>query len=187
MSSETMWREFSSDVHNYISRRVQDPDDTNDILQDVFMKIHTGVESLDDASRVAPWVYRIARNTIVDFYRRRAARPSGDVDASDLAADEPESEDGPDLDAWMRGAIKELPEKYREAVTMTEIEGVTQVEMAKRLGLSVSGAKSRVQRGRAMIKEMLLACCHLEFDKRGNLLDYRRRDDCRYCHPGGAS
>jgi RNA polymerase sigma-70 factor (ECF subfamily) len=184
MSSESIWRDFSADVHTYIARRVKNVDDTDDILQDVFMKIHTNVDQLDDASRVAPWVYRIARNTIVDFYRRRAARPNADTDAVDGVAVEPEPEAGPNLDAWMRGAIRELPEKYRDAVTLTELEGITQVEVAKRLGLSVSGAKSRVQRGRAMIKEMLLACCHLEFDRRGNLLDYHRRDDCRLCSPG---
>lgn len=182
-NSEVIWQDFSERLRGYIARRVTNTDDAEDVLQDVFLKIHSRIDQLDDRSRLAPWVYRIAQNTIVDFYRRRASDRTVDSELPEVAAERP-AEDPPGLDAWMRGAIRELPEKYREAIALVEIEGIKQSELAERLGLSISGAKSRVQRGRAMIKDMLLACCHLDFDRRGNIIDYRRRDDCRYCQPG---
>ncbi len=181
--TDVIWRDFSDRLRGYIARKVDDPDDAQDILQDVFVKIHSRAGGLDDESKLAPWVYRIAQNTITDFYRARAARPAESKDAVDVAAVQHDDE-RIDLNDWMRGAIGELPEKYREAIQLTEIDGLTQVELAARMGISVSGAKSRVQRGRKLIKEMLLACCHLEMDRRGNIIDMQRRDDCRYCDLG---
>ena len=183
-STETIWRDFSAELRVYIARRVENPDDADDVLQDVFVKIHARIDQLDDESRVAPWVYRIARNTVVDFYRRRAARPTVAADGVDAVVDaDPAGAEPPSLANWMRGAVQSLPEKYREAITLTEIEGLSQKELAERLGISHSGAKSRVQRGRETIKEMLLACCHLEFDRRGKIIDFKRRGDCRHCQP----
>lgn len=184
-NTEAIWQDFSARLRGYIGSRVENADDAEDILQDVFYKIHSGIGGLDDSSRLGSWVYRITQNRIVDYYRRRASRRTVDTEPGDSAAVPPETgDDEPNLDAWMRGAIQELPDKYREAITLTEIDGLTQAELAERVGISLSGAKSRVQRGRAMIKDMLLACCHLEFDSRGNIIDYRRRDDCRFCRPG---
>lgn len=78
--------------------------------------------------------------------------------------------------------LNHLPEKYREAIVLTEFENLTQRDLAQRLGLSLSGAKSRVQRARAKLKEILLGCCQLEFDRLGNITDYKRKHPtCKYC------
>jgi RNA polymerase sigma-70 factor (ECF subfamily) len=79
--------------------------------------------------------------------------------------------------------IDNLPGKYRDALLLTEIECLTQPEAARRLGLSTSGMKSRVRRGRARIKAALLQCCAAELDRRGGIADYAPRaagcgDDC---------
>jgi RNA polymerase sigma-70 factor (ECF subfamily) len=85
--------------------------------------------------------------------------------------------------ASFRRMITELPEPYREAVQLTELEGLTQQELATRLGISLSGAKSRVQRGRAMLKDMLLECCRFEFDRRGGIVgcEPRKKAACKEC------
>jgi RNA polymerase sigma-70 factor (ECF subfamily) len=73
---------------------------------------------------------------------------------------------------------------YRQAVQLSEIEGLPQQEVADRLGLSLSGAKSRIQRGRLMLKDELERCCRFEFDRRGNVMDYEPRPErtvCRNC------
>ena len=82
-----------------------------------------------------------------------------------------------------RRMIHDLPDPYREAVRLTEIEGLTQAELARRLGISLSGAKSRVQRGRAQLKEQLIECCRFEFDRRGAVIDCepRRTTPCPEC------
>jgi RNA polymerase sigma-70 factor (ECF subfamily) len=77
--------------------------------------------------------------------------------------------------------IDRLPDPYRQALTLTELEGRTQRELADALGLSLSGAKSRVQRGREQLKELILACCHVEVDRRGGVVDYEPRRECSGC------
>ena len=81
----------------------------------------------------------------------------------------------------VRPMIERLPEPYREALLLSEMEGMTQSAVAERLGISTSGAKSRVQRGREQLKAMILQCCHVDLDRRGNVLEYRQREDCRCC------
>jgi RNA polymerase sigma-70 factor (ECF subfamily) len=181
--TDAIWSAFSDRLRGYIARRVNNADDADDVFQDVFLKIHSRIDQLEDESRLAPWVLAIARNAVSDFYRAKARSKAISIDEFETAT-RPEKEEGVELEEWMRGAIQELPAKYREAIELTEMQGLSQKEMAERLGISYSAAKSRVQRGRAMIKEMLLACCHVELDRRGNIVDMHRRNDCRYCQPG---
>lgn len=180
-----IWSQFSDKLRGYIGKRVNNSDDADDILQDVFLKIHSKLDTLDDQSRIGPWVYRIAQNAVTDFYRKRAATPTvPGTDTEDPPAPSDDDATGIDLTPWLRGAIQELPDTYRDAIQLSEIDGLTQQAVADRLGLSLSGAKSRVQRGRQRIKEMLLACCHVELDRRGNIIDVERRSDCKFCQPG---
>ena len=77
--------------------------------------------------------------------------------------------------------MNRLPPAYRRAVTLAELEGLTQREVASSLGLSLSGAKSRVQRGRQMLAESLQDCCRVEFDRRGGIADYTCGTGCGPC------
>ena len=81
--------------------------------------------------------------------------------------------------------VESLPADYREALILTEYEGLTQRALAERLGLSFSGAKSRVQRAREKLKAMLLDCCHFEFDRFGKIIDYQ--PNCACCTDQGCS
>ena len=85
-----------------------------------------------------------------------------------------------------KGIIKRLfgenKTKNSSCCQNIEFEEISQKALAERLGLSLSGAKSRVQRGRVKLRELLLGCCHVDFDRRGNIIDYRRkRASCKYC------
>jgi RNA polymerase sigma-70 factor (ECF subfamily) len=157
-------------VRRFIRRRVVDDHTADDLLQEVFLRIHRNLAGLGDGDRLAAWVYRIARNVVHDHHRRG---PGGEAP---LVDDPPSAEDrtGDILcraGEWLDELIRQLPEGYAEAVRHSEIDGHTQQEVADRLGLSLSGAKSRIQRGRAMLKDMLDGCCRFHFDRRGNLTD----------------
>ena len=178
VQTEAVWHAFRKPLWNYIARRVSNATDADDVLQDVFLKVHRQLPSLENEERLAPWLYRVARNTLIDRYRRSDGTEL--VEASDdLAALEP---DGPDaekaISACLRQMIEDLPPSYRDALVLSELEGVPQRVVAERLGLSLSGAKSRVQRGRRMLRDALLACCHFEFDQRGRILEYVPRSTC---------
>ena len=184
------WRELRGPLSGFIARRVPDPQDAEDVLQEVMLRIHRHSDELANADRVGAWVHRIARNAIVDHYRRRAARPelpagvAGGLDQrEDGPLDEPASEAlRRELAACLRPLVDRLPEKHREALVLTEFEGLTQSEAARRLRISVSGAKARVQRGRAQLRALLLDCCHVELDRRGAITEYHaRRGSCERC------
>ncbi len=170
-------------LRNFIKRRVSNEQDTEDILQDVYLKIHSSIESLKDENRIHGWIYRITRNAINDYYRKYGnAAVSGEF-PEDMAAETDEDLifNG-EIAACLKSMINNLPEKYREAILLTEFHNLTQKELSERLGISISGAKSRVQRAREKLKEMLLNCCQLEFDRMGNIIDYKHKAcDCKYC------
>lgn len=178
---EKIWQQFSDDLQWFILSKVRDEMVADDLLQEVFLKIHNGIAQLRDVSRLESWVYRIARNVIHDYYRQRRFF-NGEL--PEIPAEEPAAAPpaGEQLAGGLGAMIDALPEIYREPLRLTVFEGLTRAEVAERLNLSVSGAKSRVQRGRALLKEMLLDCCHFEFDRRGMVLDFhpRERCDCGY-------
>ncbi len=192
---------FGDELSVFLRRRVGDPATAEDLLQEVFLRVHGRAHQLRDEERVAGWVFRIARNVVADHYRRGdgrdARRTLGDVelDPVDRARGELELGRSPRADPeshevaagnarlaqWLGAVVDELPEHYRDAIRLVELEGVSQREAAERLGLSRSGLKSRVQRGRALLRRALERCCHVELDRRGRPYDYRARSSCSAC------
>ncbi len=178
---EHIWRDYHSKLHGFINSRINDPYMADDILQDVFTRIHTNIGSLKDTSRVQSWIYQITRNAINDYYRsqKKMVELPASLAAPEIDLNEKKREE---IIGWVAPLIESLPEPYREALTLSEIEGLTQKEVARRQGLSLSGAKSRVQRGRSMLKETLDECCQFEFDHMGKVVDYEQRgESCDNC------
>ena len=183
-STEAIWTHLSADLRRFIRRRVPDDHVADDLLQETFVRVHRNIGTLQEADRLAAWVYRIARNVIHDHHRKatRGVVALADADPVDDADDGQARCRGCD---WLDEMIRSLPEGYREAVQLAEIEGLSQQEVAERLGLSPSGGKSRIQRGRAMLKDALEQCCHFEFDGRGNMMDYSPKPDRNVCRDCG--
>ena len=176
VTTETAWRDFSGRIRRFIAQRAP-ADAVDDLLSEVFVKVHSRIDTLQAEDRLAPWLYRIARNTVADHHRKkRLDGPPLDTIESEQPVDAVDATER--LAAGLRRLVDELPDKYRRALVLTEFEGLTQAEMGEELGLSVSGAKSRVQRAREMLKDELLACCHFEFDRRGRVIDYEQRARC---------
>jgi RNA polymerase sigma-70 factor (ECF subfamily) len=181
--SVAVWRDFHGRLLAFISRRVPDADSAEDILQEVMLRIHRHVGELEDSAAVAAWIHQIARNAIADYYRHpavRRERPSGVVFDGEAASSEPPAgELRSELAACLGPLIERLGPSYRDAITLTELEGLTQTEAAARLGLSVSGMKSRVQRARGQLRDLLIGCCEIELDRRGGVTGFEpRRGPC---------
>lgn len=177
---EALWEQYSRRLLAFIRRRVSNDADAEDILQEVFLRIHRSLCCSDDWGKPDSWVYQITRNLIIDYYRRRRETVEISEDLAteaDFEADDPQVR----LALSLRATIDMLPERYRQALILTEYEGLSQKEAAERLGLSLSGAKSRVQRARLKLRDLLLTCCHFELDRRGRIIDYYER--CCCCHP----
>ena len=182
-TTERVWETFHVPLQQFIRRRVSDDDTAEDLLQDVFLKIHQHVETLKDAKKLESWIYTLTRNAIIDYYR--STRPTTSLDVPEtlqLPEDLPDEDVVSELFPSVRAMVTSLPAQDRQALILTEYQGLTQKELAERLGLSVSGAKSRVQRARAKLKQQLLDCCHFELDRRGHVIDYQPR--CACCSAG---
>jgi RNA polymerase sigma-70 factor (ECF subfamily) len=184
--TEQAWEAFHAPLHEFIRRRVADEATAEDLLQEVFLKIHQHGESLRDARRLESWIYQITRNLIIDHYRSRNLSMTS-LDAAsklDLPEDLPDDDIVSELLPCVRAMVLALPDQDRQALILTEYQGLTQKELGERLGLSFSGAKSRVQRAREKLKQELLACCHFELDCRGHILNYYPHCDCCEQTPG---
>jgi RNA polymerase sigma-70 factor, ECF subfamily len=178
ITTEKVWEEFHPGLKQFILKRVSDEQNAEDILQDVFLKIHTRIDTLRDEEKLQSWIYQIARNVIADYYREHKATVA--LSEALLLPEEPVVDDDvvKDLLPSVRTMVDSLPAEYRQALLLTEYEGLTQRELAERLELSLSGAKSRVQRAREKLKAMLLDCCHFEFDRLGKVIDYQPKCAC---------
>jgi RNA polymerase sigma-70 factor (ECF subfamily) len=176
-ASEQLWETFSVPLHQFIRRRVSDPHSAEDILQDVFLKIHTRIDTLHQHDRIAAWIYQIARNAIADYYR--AQRPTTDLPVT-LALPDDLTEDDVvrELLPCVAAMVDALPDANREALRLSEYEGLSQKQLSEQLDISFSGAKSRVQRARAKIKQQLLDCCRFELDHAGRIIDYQPHCVC---------
>lgn len=174
------WDELATRLRPFIRRRVASEPDTDDVLQDVLLRMHRGLPGLEDEDRLGAWMYRIARTTIVDHVRARQRHPvvAAAVNEGErepvTEASEPFAEDdgavAREVAQYLAFFVVALPSPYREAITLTELEGRTQREAAEMLGISLSGMKSRVQRGRAKLRAMLEACCEVAVDVRGKVV-----------------
>jgi RNA polymerase sigma-70 factor (ECF subfamily) len=174
--------EFAPRLRAFIRRRVRDDATADDLTQEALLKVYRSRGSLRDGTRLEAWLYQIARGTIIDHYRRR--RPTEQLPAA-LAGDSPDELAAlrARLQASMKRFLAELPATYREPVRLAELEELPLARIALRLDLSLTAVKSRVRRGRAMLKRKLQACCRFEFDRLGRMIGYERRrqlccEDC---------
>jgi RNA polymerase sigma-70 factor (ECF subfamily) len=176
-TTEQIWETFHGQIRQFILTYIHDEDLAEDILQDVFIKIYRHIDTLKDEKKLQTWLYQIVRHTIYDQYRCQKqviSLPTG----FDLPEEPPEEDVEQALLSYVRLLVDRLPAPYREAITLTEYQGLTQKELAERLGISLPGAKSRVQRARKMLKSMLLDCCHFVLDRRGKIIEYHSRNEC---------
>lgn len=169
----------------FIGSKVRNAALADDLTQETLLRVETRLESLRSRERLESWVFQIARNTIADHFRK-----AQDTEAFDEATHGPlltGGDDGPtaedealcgELRNYVRSVVERLPPAYRDAIQAIEFEGLSQVELARRLGLSVSAAKSRIQRGRAMLRKEMERCCHWETDRYGTVLAIEPRGDC---------
>ena len=170
-----LWQEFAAPLRGFLRARTPSPSDADDLLQDIFVRIQKRLPTLHDTSKIQGWVYRIARNAVIDYYRTRREHVPVDFE---IESDDPVGEAAVDLRPALRHFIAELPPSYREPLIRHEYQGESLEEVAAALGLSLTATKSRVRRARMMLRDMLHRCCRFEFDRRGRVIAATPRSRC---------
>ena len=178
-STQGAWRQLETRLRPFIARRVRAEADVDDVVQDVFLRMLRGLSGLRDDERFGPWVYPVARSAIADHLRSSARHPLTTGESPEEQAPEPDHDDAvaQELARYITPFVAMLPSPYREALTLTELQGLTQKEAAEMLGISLSGMKSRVQRGRQKLRAALEDCCHIALDARRHVVACEPRPD----------
>lgn len=167
-TSDEIWQQHSDKLKAFICSKVNGDDSCQDILHDVFLKITEKEERIKWVEQPVSYVIKMAQNAIIDYYRLQKKAPIH-LDA-DFAQAERQQSEYRLADCCLLSFIKALPSLYSEALILVELEGLSQKHLAEKLNISYTGAKSRIQRGRKMLKEAILACCPYQFDKYGNII-----------------
>ncbi|MEI6866016.1 RNA polymerase sigma factor SigZ [Flavicella sp.] len=181
MNTEKIWSEFSLALKNFIFSKVKNETVAKDILQEVFIKIHLHKNELKKKKQLKSWLFSIANNTTIDYFRKKdLVLPSQPENNST----EENSKDSHNPTDCLLPLILALPEKYRKALLLTEIKGIKQQNAADQLGISLPAAKSRIQRGRDLLKKGFINCCDYTIDKNGLLKgEHKNIDECKVCSP----
>jgi RNA polymerase sigma-70 factor (ECF subfamily) len=169
----TAWNTFLPNLRKFVHGRVKDRSLTDDIIQDVFLKMYQKIDSVRDFTKVRSWIFTLTNNTIIDHFRSQSRQ----IDPGSLYTGDEATNFNGCVTNYLKLLIADLPEKYRQAIELTDLGGMTQFKLADYLGISVSGAKSRVQRARSMLRKKLEADLILEIDRYGNVMT------CACCTP----
>ena len=172
-------------IRAFVARRARTPHDVEDITQETLLRLYRSAPNLRDEQALEGWMYRIARTAIVDHYRRATVRPQPvDPEQADLRwqPKEPDAAEAEQsLAACLTPLLDRIPDTYRTALELTDLGDLTQHQAAAQLNLSTSGMKSRVQRGRRMLRDEVTKCCRIELDASGALSDASVRSDAGSC------
>ncbi len=174
-----LWKEFAGPLRRFLRARVGSDADAEDLLQDVFVRIHRRLPELRETAKLQGWVYRIARNAVIDHYRRH--RPAEPLNES-AESEDPVGRDAVDLTPALRRFLAVLPHDLREPLVRHEFQGEALADVARAMGLTLAATKSRVRRARLQLREMLDRCCRFEFDRRGRVIEAIPRQRCE-CKP----
>jgi RNA polymerase sigma-70 factor (ECF subfamily) len=171
-----LWFEHKNELRNFILKRVKDTDLTDDILQDVLIKVYHFCMSKSGVSNIRSWLFQIAQNTITDHYRKNAKNSSQDT--INEIIEEDENLAFSDAINYIKPMLEFLPKEYSEPLKLADIDGIKQSEIAKKLNLTLTATKSRIQRARKLLKAEFITCCNFETDKFGNIISFEIKDSC---------
>lgn len=176
---EHAWGNLRSELLGFITARVSSRPIADDLLQDVFLRVQRSGAELKQIGNLRAWMFRITRNVLIDHHRVQAKGKTQELhewlpdDPADWGRQIQEK-----LAPCLRVMIDELPKIYADALRSVELNEMSQAEAAKELHVSLTALKSRVRRGRALLKKLLLECCHFEVTAAGKVLDYWPRACC---------
>lgn len=175
-----IYKQFHSELLRYIKSKVRSREDAEDILQNVFVKMSSGIDKLDEDVKIKNWIFTVTRNTIIDYYRVNANKKKLAVneELDDQIANVDEIDQTKGLDQCMGSMIGLLPAEYRDIILESEIKGIKQKDLAEKYGMAYPSMRSKVQRGRERLKQLFHNCCHIETDKLGNVMEAQGKSDC---------
>jgi RNA polymerase sigma-70 factor (ECF subfamily) len=178
---DEIWAVLQSRLKSFVYSKIHDPEEVDDILQEAFIRLHSHIDGLKDRDKIVPWVFQITRNLITDHFRRRKREQNNAIPFLETGEDMWDSAIIEEAVRDMIGLMNDLPTEYCEALCATELEGLSQTAYAQKAGIPYSTAKSRVQRAKKHLRDLMMRCCHYQFDKYGTILSIQPASSCCCC------
>lgn len=176
METAAIWNQFSEILKRYIYSKVKNKEIAKDLLQEVFVKIHLNNDKIKKTESLKSWVYTITHHVIIDYFKSQS-KPIPAFEVIEFDDNPPHSAEN-----CLLPLINNLPEKYKEALLLSEINGKKQAEVATILNISLPGAKSRVQRGRRLLQQGFIDCCNYSLNSDGLLIgEHKEKENCKVC------
>lgn len=180
MNIENIWHEYRSSLHAFLTSRLSNPADVEDLLQEILITSHNNLDKINAEESIKPWLFRVAKNALIDFYRKRGHIQG--ISEEELLQEEEASQVTHDISECLLPFIQELPEENAQLLLDIDIHNESQKEYAKKLDISYSTLKSRVQKSRQMLKGIYDNCCDFDVDLNGKVIDYQRTTETKK-HP----
>lgn len=188
---QSVFDEFQKPVYTYVLRMVKDNSLAEELTQDIFVKVYNSLSDFRGDSKISTWVYRIATNACLDYFR---SRPRKDDEKTDLLSTEdllksthpqdeqklPTAEEElieAEMSSCIRGYIDSLPEEHRAVILLHDLQGFTNPEIAKITGTTVENVKIRLHRARRKMKEVFSSRCSFYRDERNVLRCVQKEED----------
>ncbi|WP_299107472.1 sigma-70 family RNA polymerase sigma factor [uncultured Tenacibaculum sp.] len=179
MTTQQVWTKYADDIRYFILSKVKDKDITEDVLQDTFIKVHTKLHTLKDITKLKPWIFTIARNSIMDYFKstNQTFELANFETETKIEAHKHTEQD------CLRGILESLPKKYRDPLFLSDIKGLKQQEVANQLNQSLPTTKSQIQRARKLIAKGFMDCCGFVLNEDGKLVgEVQDKEDCKVCN-----
>lgn len=184
MNVEQIWNNFNGKLRSFIQSKVKDSAVADDLLQEVFIKIHKQIGQLKDENKIQGWVYQVARNTVYDHFRKPGQKIELKAEQLDIIEEESDNSYMEETIEDMVKMMNNMPAEYCDVLCLTELGGMSHKAYAEKTGISHTAAKTRAYRARMMLKDMLMKCCHYQFDKYGTVFNIQPAGCCCCCDEG---
>lgn len=179
MTTKEVWKLYSDDVKRFIVSKVHETTIAENILQDTFIKVHTKLHTLNDLTKLKSWIFTIARNSIMDHFKKA----NKTFEFADFESETTVLENVHTEQDCLQGILQSLPKKYRNPLFLSDIKGLKQAEVANQLNQNLPTTKSQIQRARKLIAQGFMDCCGLVLNDHGNLVgEIQEKEDCKICN-----
>jgi len=170
-----IWSEIESKLLAFIKKRINNSEDAEDILQDVYLKLHQNISLLKNEEKFISWIYQITRNTINDCYKKCYKIKLEELEDNQKFLFEEETNLNEEILKYLKDFINKMPKNDKEIIFLFEFENLSHKEISEKLNISENLSKVRLNRAKAKLKRELEKCCTFEYDKYGNILEYKNK------------
>jgi RNA polymerase sigma-70 factor (ECF subfamily) len=170
----SLWLEYKNGLEFYILKKVKDDSIASDLSHEVLMKVYKSCCSGKDIKNVRSWMFQIAHNVTIDYLKKENKTINEVPEVFEIE----ENNIYKEVEDLIDPLINLLPEKYAIPLRLSDIEELKQAEVSKKLNLSLTATKSRIQRARKLLKEKIIECSSLELDEKGTLISLEIKDSC---------